>query len=424
MRRTGLLLASMALVVLLVGGVAWAATFTCTATPCDGTTSADIITGTDLAETINAKGGADQVSARGANDVLNGGIGNDTMDGGDGNDSYRFANSFGADSIPADSSGVDTVNFSGITTAPSPSSGAYDGMVFDLKGPDDPACEPSATHCLSLGGNFIENLVGTGFSDSLTGNTLSNKISGRDGRDDLYGGDGNDNLIGDNGADWLYGEASNDRLNAGSDLHADYYVFGANWGSDTITDGGGGADEVRGNTPSLADPPMGNLKVNLVSSATSAEFTDGTNRVDWSGSVIDRAVTGPGNDEISQRPNAADYMFARGGSDIYKGYDPSAGAGSDLINDSVGGSAVDKLDLASFNLSNVSWSTQADTAGNIRELVISFSSGGQVRLFTYFNSSSTNVCASGPGIGLIETISFADDPSVDFAQVKSLLGCP
>src|SRR5215207_8623498 len=38
----------------------------------------------------------------------------------------------------------------------------------------------------------------------------------------------------------------------------------------------------------------------------------------------------------------------------------------------------------------------------------------------YFDNTSTDVCASGPGAGLIETIKFADDPRVDFAQVKSL----
>src|SRR5918994_3542508 len=38
----------------------------------------------------------------------------------------------------------------------------------------------------------------------------------------------------------------------------------------------------------------------------------------------------------------------------------------------------------------------------------------------YFDNTSTDVCASGPGAGLIKTIKFADDPRVDFAQVKNL----
>jgi len=47
-----------------------------------------------------------------------------------------------------------------------------------------------------------------------------------------------------------------------------------------------------------------------------------------------------------------------------------------------------------------------------------------VTLSKYFDNTSTDVCASGPGPGLIETIKFRDDPNVDFAQVRSLLGCP
>ena len=47
-----------------------------------------------------------------------------------------------------------------------------------------------------------------------------------------------------------------------------------------------------------------------------------------------------------------------------------------------------------------------------------------VDISNYFDSTSPDVCASGRGTGLIETIKFRDDPSVDFAQVKSLLGCP
>jgi Ca2+-binding RTX toxin-like protein len=98
---------------------------------------------------------------------------------------------------------------------------------------------------------------GTTDNDVISGTASAETINGKAGNDYLYGGDGDNNLIGDNGADWLHGEAGNDELDAGSDFNADYYVFGADWGSDTITDGGGNADEVRGNTPSLADPPWG-----------------------------------------------------------------------------------------------------------------------------------------------------------------------
>ena len=81
MRRTVLLLATTALTLFAAGGIALAATFTCTANPCDGTTEDDVITGTLNAETINGKGGADQISAQDGNDTINGEDGNDTMHG-------------------------------------------------------------------------------------------------------------------------------------------------------------------------------------------------------------------------------------------------------------------------------------------------------------------------------------------------------
>ena len=81
MRRTILLLITTALALIAAGGIALAATFTCTTNPCDGTTDDDVITGTVNAETINGKAGNDEISARDANDTLNGEDGNDTMNG-------------------------------------------------------------------------------------------------------------------------------------------------------------------------------------------------------------------------------------------------------------------------------------------------------------------------------------------------------
>ena len=46
-----------------------------------------------------------------------------------------------------------------------------------------------------------------------------------------------------------------------------------------------------------------------------------------------------------------------------------------------------------------------------------------IYLQTYFDGTSGAFCENGSGTGLIEKIMFADDPNVDFAQVKQLLGC-
>jgi len=72
------------------------------------------------------------------------------------------------------------------------------------------------------------------------------------------------------------------------------------------------------------------------------------------------------------------------------------------------------------------------STSNIVYLQISFFGGTfcaeefcrYINIYRYFDNTRPDVCASGPGPGLIETIMFRDDPSVDLAQVKSSLGRP
>jgi len=73
-------------VLFLAGGVALAASFTCTTDPCFGTNDADEIAGTSNPETIKALAGNDFVIAYGGKDVVYGGDGADELDGHYGND--------------------------------------------------------------------------------------------------------------------------------------------------------------------------------------------------------------------------------------------------------------------------------------------------------------------------------------------------
>src|SRR5688572_7268856 len=117
MTKTLLVLTTMTLALLVGGGVALAATVTCNVgVVCNGTSSADTITGTNSNDTINGLAGNDSISARDGIDKINGGTQNDTMNGGAANDSYRFSNNLGADRISADSAGVDTIDWSRVTT--------------------------------------------------------------------------------------------------------------------------------------------------------------------------------------------------------------------------------------------------------------------------------------------------------------------
>jgi Ca2+-binding RTX toxin-like protein len=105
MRKTILVLASVALAIVVLGGVAWAANIQCpnagidrTPTPvgqvairlCDGTEKADTMHGTKYADRMSAKSGADTMYGRAKYDEMFGGPGPDKMYGGQGFD-HLFA---------------------------------------------------------------------------------------------------------------------------------------------------------------------------------------------------------------------------------------------------------------------------------------------------------------------------------------------
>jgi Ca2+-binding RTX toxin-like protein len=77
-----LLLASIALAVVVAGGVAYAANIA-------GTGGDDVLTGTEARDTLNPFGGNDVVYALGGNDDVRHSYGNDKIYGGAGNDTLR-----------------------------------------------------------------------------------------------------------------------------------------------------------------------------------------------------------------------------------------------------------------------------------------------------------------------------------------------
>jgi Ca2+-binding RTX toxin-like protein len=102
-RRALLIMATMGLGVLLLGGVALADTI-------DGTTGPDDLVGTDKDDVIHASGGADYVSGLAAADLLYAGAGNDTVVGRDGND--RIYGNAGSDTLYGNHEN-DTINSAG-----------------------------------------------------------------------------------------------------------------------------------------------------------------------------------------------------------------------------------------------------------------------------------------------------------------------
>jgi Ca2+-binding RTX toxin-like protein len=105
-RRVLLIMATIALAVLLLGGVALADTI-------DGTAGPDDLVGTDQEDVIHGSGGADYVSGLAAADVLYAGAGNDTVVGREGND--RIYGNGGSDMLFGNQSN-DTINSEGDQT--------------------------------------------------------------------------------------------------------------------------------------------------------------------------------------------------------------------------------------------------------------------------------------------------------------------
>jgi len=102
-RRALLILATMGLGVLLLGGVALADTI-------DGTSGPDDLVGTDKDDVIHASGGKDYLSGLAGPDLLYAGAGNDTVVGREGND--RMYGNTGSDMLFGEE-GNDTINSAG-----------------------------------------------------------------------------------------------------------------------------------------------------------------------------------------------------------------------------------------------------------------------------------------------------------------------
>lgn len=87
MRKTVVLLASMALALIVAGGVAFAATIDCTGGSCRGTRAPDTLFGTSRVDRQLGLGGRDLMYGYASADEMYGGGGDDRMRGGTGRDS-------------------------------------------------------------------------------------------------------------------------------------------------------------------------------------------------------------------------------------------------------------------------------------------------------------------------------------------------
>jgi Ca2+-binding RTX toxin-like protein len=192
MRKSAVLLASVALTVLLASGVALAATFR-------GTDGDDRIVGTKKADQIFGLGGKDDLEGRGGGDVIHAGPGNDTGSGDSGNDTiYLGPGNDGADPPP---------------------------FCFP---PPDIGCvaRPPGDYAGGLGKDVMH---GGGGDDEMTGDRLldGGASDPEGGADIMYGEDGRDEMDGSAGSNTLYGGGGGDLLVTNNFDHSEVWYGGA-----------------------------------------------------------------------------------------------------------------------------------------------------------------------------------------------------
>jgi hypothetical protein len=238
MRRTVLLLASMALAVLLASGVALALKeINCKDGGfCKGTPKRDLMKGGGRFDNIQGRGNDDVLKGFGGSDylfgqpgddrliggpngdLLIGGAGDDALDGGDGgNDYYYFPEiDWGNDQItdPQTSAQLQlpSEDFTGTITT---------NLVSSDLAPEVANSANAST--INWDGSVIRDVLGSGADDTITGNDDSNEIqdtpaffgdleddtdniNGAGGDDEIYvdDGDGNDTVTCGGGSDTVY----------------------------------------------------------------------------------------------------------------------------------------------------------------------------------------------------------------------------
>ncbi len=200
----------------------------------NGGVGADTIKGGLGADFIYGNDGPDKLDGEDGNDVIIGGLGDDTVKGGRGNDTLEggigkdsVLGGAGKDSLKG-GDGNDTM--SGGTGNDEMGGGTGSDTMDGDNGND--FMEGHAGKDVMSGGKGNDVMDGGTDNDTLKGNAGNDIISGGIGNDVLEGGSGDDKLYGDGGNDTLRGDAGNDVLDG--HFGADTYVFGANFGNDTI----------------------------------------------------------------------------------------------------------------------------------------------------------------------------------------------
>ncbi len=256
----------------------------------------DKLRGTDKGEMISGLSGNDALFGFGGDDTLDGGAGNDLLVGGAGADTLMGG------------MGNDTISYN-VSTA---------GVTINLTDGTARGGDADGDTIVDMGGDQVENVVGSPHDDAITGNRFANILSGLSGNDELDGLRGNDTLLGGSGDDDLDGGRGNDKLEGGS-------------GADVLTGGDGDdiasyAGSMMGVTVRLHNSKFmgGDAKGDTFGAMVAATYTDKDEDEQEVMLPDIMNLTGSGNADVLAGDFRNNIIMGGGGDDkIYGGPDPS-----------------------------------------------------------------------------------------------------
>jgi len=228
----------------------------------DGGSGSDLLFGGAEADSLAGGDGDDTLWGGAGADTLTGGAGNDVLIGGNDADVYHFDAGFGNDTVKASANNAnDIIEFgSSISESSIDMSVIGSDLVINVGGDEgtdtltlqgwNEATAIAKTTRFRMSGQLytIQRYLDEtkAVSRTITGNDSSELMIGSDGADVIIGNGNSDILSGGDGADTLDGGAGNDRMDGGSGddiltggLGMDTYIFGADFGQDTITKAAG-----------------------------------------------------------------------------------------------------------------------------------------------------------------------------------------